>query len=192
MFLAISACLLASCEQIAYTCAPKTLNPHVIDFSLRPESWFTLNRDDPQSADGFSFNTKQCYVWRVATLDLGWWKAFAAHDPSHFVMEARGSEFRLSRAYRWDGMSLGETTLADLEASLLHDALYDAIQSGAPLKRRVADQIFLYMLRKNHADYASFTYRMVRAIGGIYNERYAQKSLLIVPTSPDVPASRLD
>lgn len=180
-----------SCEQLAYTCAPKTLDPEVIAFSKRPEAWFTLNTNDPQSADGYSFSTKQCYIWRVANKDLGWWKAYATHDPELFVMEARGSEFRLSRDYRWDGMSLGETTLSDLEGSLLHDALYDAIQSGAPLKRRVADQIFLYMQLKNRASFAGFTYRMVRAIGGIYNSKYAKKSLIIVPTSPGEPPTLL-
>ncbi len=173
--------MLASCEQMAYTCAPKSVDETVIEYAQTPEAWYSCRNDDPLSADGYSFSTKNFYSWTQEGIQLGWWKAYARHKPKQFVMEARGDTLIIAKNYRWDGMSLGTTYLFDLEGSLVHDALYDALQSGAPVKRSEADRFFYLLQKKKEASLSLPDYWVVRAIGGIYNDKYAQQNLIIVP-----------
>ncbi len=175
--------LICSCEPLAYACFPKTTGSDVVGLSQYSDAWFAMHCEDETSADGCSFSTKNTHCLHVPNVNFGKWTAYSLTDPDAKVMEAQGDTLIVDSKYRWDGMSLGETSVEELKASLFHDALYEAIQSGAPVERIDADRVFLAALRTDGAENADNYYWFVRMTGWIYNDYYTQPTLRIVPKS---------
>lgn len=178
--LAFVAPLMLSCQPLAYACFPKTTGEDVVALSKKPDAWFTLNCDDFASADGCSFTSKSNHQLHVPNVDFGTWIAYSLDNPDVKVMSACGSTLLLDGGYQWDGMSLGETSEEELKASFFHDALYEAIQSGAPVNRCDADRVFLAALRQDRASNADNYFWFVRMTGWIYNSFYTNPTLRIV------------
>ncbi len=175
--------LFCSCEPMAYVIFPKTTGQDVIAQASQEDAWFVLHRDDADSANGDSFTTKNKHYLHVPNVDFGCWAAYSLKNPQLKVMEARGATLLLENGYHWDGMSLGETSEEELKASLFHDALYEAIQSGAPVDRCDADRVFLAALRAGKASNADNFFWFVRMTGWFYNDYYTEPSLQIVTKS---------
>jgi hypothetical protein len=72
--------------------------------------------------------------------------------------------------YRWDGATYAWDTKETMRASLVHDALYQAIRMRAlPLVYRAkADELFLHILQADGVSYirAVYMYAAVRLCGG--------------------------
>ena len=86
-------------------------------------------------------------------------------------------------------MTFGRTKERDMMPSLLHDALYHALQNGAPLNRRTIDRCFLRQRREQKVFGAYGEYSLIRLFGGLYNRRDGAPTLLIRKTTPsDAPA----
>lgn len=168
---------------MAYALFPKTTGDDVIVQAAAANAWFILHTDDENSANSHSFTIKKKHHLHVPNVDFGNWCAYSLSDAQHKIMQASGSTLVLERGYNWDGMSLGETSAEELKASLFHDALYEAIQSGAPVKRGDADRIFLAALRADQASNASNYFWFVRMTGWFYNDYYTQPTLRIVTNS---------
>ncbi len=176
----LTSALLCSCEPMAYVLFPKTTGEDVVAQATKPDAWYILHHDDEDSANGHSFTIKKKYCLHVPNVDFGDWCAYSLTTPDAKVMEAHGGTLMLESGYNWDGMSLGETSEEELKASLFHDALYEAIQSGAPVDRCDADRVFLAALRADQASNASNYFWFVRMTGWFYNDYYTQATLRIV------------
>lgn len=103
------------------------------------------------------------------------------------MMEARGDTFILHRRYIWDGMTWGCTSSRDLMPTLLHDALYHALQNGAPVSRWEIDRLFLRMRRQSGKTWAYGEYLSIRIAGGLYNAA-GEKGTLLIENLQKTPA----
>lgn len=164
----------------------RQIEPGVIESSRAPGSWYAYM---PQRAPGFCFITRHAMVWHLPEVELGYWQGLNTAPPHRVLMEARGHIFILHRRYVWDGMTFGRTKERDMMPSLLHDALYHALQNGAPLSRRAIDRSFLRQRREQKVFGAYGEYSLIRLFGGLYNRREGGPTLLIRKTNPaSVPA----
>lgn len=128
-------------------------------------------------------------VWHLPDVELGYWLGVNPLPPHRVLMEARGHVFILHRRYVWDGKTVGITKERDMMPTLLHDALYHALQHGAPLNRRAIDRCFLRQRREQQVFGAYGEYSLIRLFGGMYNKREGDPTLWIRKTAPDaVPA----
>ncbi len=160
-------------------CFPKTTGEDVLAEAAQPDAWFELDDKDEESANGHSFSIKSEHILHVPNVDFGKWSAHTLDSSDDLVMSAKGDTLTIESGYSWDGMSLGETSAEELKASLFHDALYEAIQSGAPVSRLDADRVFLAALREDGAENASNFYWFVRMTGWFYNDYYTVPTLRI-------------
>lgn len=159
----------------------RQIEPGVIESSRAPGSWYAYM---PQRAPGFCFITRHAMVWHLPEVELGYWQGLNTAPPHRVLMEARGHTFILHRRYVWDGKTFGRTKERDMMPSLLHDALYHALQNGAPLSRRAIDRCFLRRRREQKVFGAYGEYSLIRMFGGLYNRREGAPSLFIRKTNP--------
>lgn len=170
------------CRQVVDVFNIKQITSEVVAGARQPESWYTFI---PSRAPGFCLMSRCGVVWRDPKANLGWWVARHYKAPHRVMMEARGNTFILRRSYVWDGMTWGKTTPKDLFPTLLHDALYHALRSGAPVKRREIDRLFLRIRRKTGVSGAYAEYMAIRLVGGVFvDSGDSSTRLLIERTSP--------
>lgn len=172
---------LVGCRSVVHTINMKQISPEVVTGASAPGSWYAYIAE---RAPGFCLVTRHAVVWRDGQMALGWWRALHPQPPHRVMMEARGDTFILHRRYVWDGMTWGRTEIKDLLPTLLHDALYHALQNGAPVSRRQIDRLFLRVRRAAGERWAYAEYLGIRIAGGLYNAAGDEASLLICPLSP--------
>lgn len=176
----LSLCLLlCSCHQILSAVNQKSFTPEVLADAQREDSWYGYL---PERAPYFCLITRESLTWRDPAMHLGHWRALHPKPPHRVLMEAHENTFTLHRSYVWDGMTWGNTEKRDLLPSLLHDALYHALQGNAPFPRREADRAFLRARRAAQVTNAYGEYLAIRWFGGIFNETHEnEKTILIEP-----------
>ncbi len=169
---------LASCRSFFDSLISHELDSLIINEGKKKESWYIY---DPEYDDRYCLRNKYPMGWQLVGVNLGYWQGYSPTPPHPLVMEARGEYFFLTKDYHWDGLSVGTTRYNDLEASLLHDALYHAIKEGAPIKRSIADRAFFQAQRENNGTSPYMSYALLRLFGGFYNSPDEEKTLLIRP-----------
>ncbi|MBQ8517732.1 MAG: hypothetical protein IJ498_09165 [Akkermansia sp.] len=179
------ALFVGGCRQVVYTVNMKQISPEVRAAAARPDSWYAWL---PERSPGFCLITRHAVVWRDLEMNLGCWRARHPLPPHRMMMEARGDTFILHRRYIWDGMTWGCTRPRDLMPTLLHDALYHALQNGAPVSRREIDRLFLRLRRQNGEGSAYAEYLGIRIAGGLFNAA-GEKGSLLIETEPSPPAA---
>lgn len=180
-----SALLCGSCRQVVHTINMKQISPEVRAAAAQPGCWYAYL---PDRSPGFCLITRHAIVWRDLEMNLGRWRARHPESPHRVLMEARGDTFILHRRYIWDGMTWGCTRPQDLLPTLLHDALYHALQNGAPVSRREIDRLFLRLRRQNGKIFAYAEYLGIRIAGGLYNAA-GDKGSLLIEGQGDTPAA---
>lgn len=179
----------SGCLQVAYTLGGKEIAPEVRAAAKETGAWYAyLSARDP----GFCLITRYAVVWHDPQLHLGYWRGHHPQAPHRVLMEARDTEFILHRRYVWDGMTWGRTETADLLPTLLHDALYHALQAGAPFPRREADRAYLRARRAAGGRRTWGEYAAIRLMGGLFNRFGAADSLFIEPIAPETPRAALE
>lgn len=158
----------------------KILAPEVIADAQQAGSWYGYL---PQYAPYFCLVTQTTLVWRDPAMKLGHWCAKHPRPPHRLLMEAHGDTFILHRGYVWDGMTWGRTEKRDLFPTLLHDALYHALQDNAPFPRREADRAFLRARRASRVSAPYAEYLAIRWFGGLFNQAHeeGQKTIIVEP-----------
>lgn len=176
----VCALCLCSCHQVLSAVNPKSLAPEVIEAAQQKGNWYGYL---PQYAPYFCLVTQDTLMWKDPQMKLGYWRARHPSPPHRLLMEARGDTFILHRSYVWDGMTWGRTEKRDLLPSLLHDALYHALQDNAPFPRREADRAFLRARRATHVFNAYGEYLAIRWFGGLFNEVHTdgEKTIIVEP-----------
>lgn len=159
----------------------KSLAPEVIEGAQKKDSWYGYL---PQYAPNFCLITQETLTWKDPQMNLGHWRALHPKAPHRLLMEAHGDTFILHRHYVWDGMTWGRTETRDLLPTLLHDALYHALQDNAPFPRREADLAFLRARRAAHAHHAYGEYLAIRWFGGLFNKAHGGEKTIIVEPMP--------
>ena len=159
----------------------KQISPEVRAAAAQPGCWYAYL---PERSPGFCLITRHAIVWRDLEMNLGRWRALHPESPHRVLMEARGDTFILHRRYIWDGMTWGCTRPQDLLPTLLHDALYHALQNGAPVSRREIDRL----RRQNGKLFAYAEYLGIRIAGGLYNAA-GDKGSLLIEGQGDAPAA---
>ena len=181
--------LLPGCRQLIHTVRIKQIAPEVVSAASEPGSWYAYL---PDMAPGFCLITRHAVWWQDTQMGLGWWRARHSSPPYRVMMEARGDTFILHRRYVWDGMTWGRTELQDLFPTLLHDALYHALQNGAPVSRRQVDRLFLRLRRESDVFWPYGEYLSIRIAGGLYNAAGDKGGLMIEPLTPGEPPAALE
>ena len=181
--------LLTGCRQVVYAVNMKQIAPEVKAAGLKPGNWYSYL---PERSPGFCLLTRYAVVWRDPQMQLGRWRARHPKPPRRLLMEARGDTFILHRRYLWDGMTWGCTRERDLLPTLLHDALYHALQNGAPVSRRQIDLLFLRLRRQSCAFWPWGEYMGIRIAGGLYNAAGEEGTLLIEPLAPESAPALLE
>lgn len=179
-FLPLSLCLLlCSCRQIISLVNQKSFAPEVLTDAQQEDNWYGYL---PERAPYFCLITRKSLTWRDPAMHLGHWRALHPMPPHRILMEAHEDTFTLHCSYVWDGMTWGRTEKSDLLPSLLHDALYHALQGNAPFSRSEADRAFLRARRAAHGNNAYGEYLALRWFGGLFNETHENdKTILIEP-----------
>ena len=180
---------LCGCRAVLDSVNPKIMEEGVKRGGTHPDGWY---RYMPQRDPGFCLMTRRAVIWHDAEMNLGYWRGLHPEPPHRVLMEARGNTFILHRPYVWDGMSWGHTRPRDLRPSLLHDALYHALQGGAPFPRREADRAFLRLRRSQHVPDALGEYLVIRWFGWAFNDPHGEVTILIEKTAPQQPAAPLE
>lgn len=181
--------LLPACTQVAHTVTCKQIAPEVAAAGLQLDSWYVYM---PKHAPGFCLLTRRAVVWYDPEMHLGSWCARHERPPYRVMMEARDSLFVLHRRYTWDGMSWGCTYPRDLMPTLLHDALYHALQVGAPFPRREADRAFLRARRQLNVPTAYGEYLCIRAFAGTFSAIWGDPCMSMEILPPDAPLTPLE
>ncbi len=169
---------LVSCRSFFDGLISHELDSLIIKEGKKKESWYIY---DPEYDDRYCLRNRFPMGWQLKGVNLGHWQGYSPTPPHRLVMEARGEFFFLTEDYHWDGLSVGKTRYNDLEASLLHDALYHAIKEGAPIDRVIADNAFFQAQRENKGSSPYMSYALLRLFGGFYNRPDEEKTLLIRP-----------
>lgn len=181
---------LAGCLQVAYTVGGKQIGADVKEAGHLQGAWYAYLPDrDP----GFCLITRRAVVWHDPQMQLGSWRAKLRKPPCRVLMEARNNVLVLHRRYVWDGRSWGCTHTEDLLPTLLHDALYQALQAGAPFPRRQADAAYLRAEKRIKMPVTAYReYAAVRTLGGLFNYFGNAEDLLIEPLPPGTPLAPLE
>lgn len=182
--LACLSLLCGGCRQVVHVINMKQISPEVRAAAAQPGCWYAYL---PERSPGFCLITRHAVVWRDLEMNLGNWRAIHPQPPHRVMMEARGDTFILHRRYIWDGMTWGCTSSRDLMPTLLHDALYHALQNGAPVSRWEIDRLFLRMRRQSGKTWAYGEYLSIRIAGGLYNAA-GEKGTLLIENLQKTPA----
>lgn len=173
---------LCSCKQVSRQILPKSIDSDVISYGQGEGNWYSIL---PERYPHFCLKTERALIWSFEDLDFGWWMATHPDAPHRVMMVARGNSFYLAHHYIWDGVSIGNSSMENLKASLLHDALYHALKEGADFKRVNADIAYARLMRANNSSRAGIDYFALRLTGGIFNMPDSEKTLIIIPTSKE-------
>lgn len=179
---------LAGCLQVAYTVGGKQIAAEV-QKGGKPASWYAYL---PDRAPGFCLITRRAVRWHDPQMRLGCWRARHTRPPYRVLMEARNDTLIIHRRYIWDGRTWGCTRPADLLPTLLHDALYQALQAGAPFPRQEADAAYRRACRRVAARHGSGEYAAIRLFGGLFNRFGNAEGLAIEPLPPEAPLAPLE
>ena len=171
---------LSSCYQLLSEVNCKSVAPEVIAEAQKKGNWYGYL---PQYAPYFCLITQETLMWKDPQMKLGHWRAKHPKAPHRLLMEAHGDTFILYRHYVWDGMTWGRTEKRDLLPTLLHDALYHALQDNAPFPRREADLAFLRARRASQVHNAYGEYLAIRWFGGMFNNVHTdgEKTIIVEP-----------
>lgn len=170
---------LCSCKQVVKQIMPKSIDNDVISYGQGEGNWYSII---PEQYPHFCLKTERALIWSFKDLDFGWWMGLHPDAPHRVMMVARGNSFYLAHHYIWDGVSIGNSSMKKLKASLLHDALYHALKEGADFQRINADIAYARLMRANKSRRAGIDYLALRLTGGIFNTPDSEKTLLIIPT----------
>lgn len=180
---------LCGCRQVGEALNPKVIDPAVIAAAQREGAWYGYV---PERAPGFCLVTQRAVIWHDPEMHLGSWRGRHPAPPHRVLMEARDSTLVLHRRYVWDGMTWGSTRPRDLLPTLLHDALYHALQGGAPFPRREADRAFLRARRATCVGTAYGEYLAIRSLGGFFNDTHGVETILVEQLPPQHPLQPLE
>lgn len=159
----------------------KSFAPDVVQAARMEGNWYGYM---PQYAPYFCLVTREKLVWHDPKMHLGYWRGLHPEPPHRVLMEAADDTFVLHRHYVWDGMTWGKTEMRDLHPSLLHDALYHALQDNAPFPRREADRAFLRARRAAGVRNAYGEYLLIRCFGGVFNNVHKEQRTIRVEPLP--------
>ncbi|MBR1982821.1 MAG: hypothetical protein IKA23_08730 [Akkermansia sp.] len=177
------------CRQVVNAVNVKQLSPQVVKCGEHPAGWYEYM---PQYAPYFCLKTRYAIVFYDPEMQLGHWRLLHPLPPRRVMMEARGDTLILHRSFVWDGMSFGNTVPQQLLPSLLHDALYYALQGNAPFERYEADAAFLRACRANGCSGCYAAYVSVRTLGGFFGQPPGTIAPVVELTSPTTPPAPLE
>lgn len=181
--------LLSSCRQVVDAVNMKQLAPELVEYGKGTEAWYEYM---PEYAPHFCLKTRFAIVYTDSQMQLGYWRLLHPLPPHRVMMEARGDSLILHRCFVWDGVSFGRTEPRELMPSLLHDALYYALQGNAPFSRREADMAFLRACRRYNCSGKYTSYLSVRAFGGFFGKPEGTIAPIVEVTSPATPPAPLE
>lgn len=171
-----------ACRSLIDAVNLKQLAPEIAEYGSRADSWYSYM---PEYAPYFCLKTRAHMIYTDPEMQLGYWLALHPEPPHRVMMEARGNTLILHRSFVWDGMSFGRTSSRELIPSLLHDALYYAMQGKAPLSRREVDKAFLRACRRYGCSGKYTAYLGVRTFGGLFGIPPGAQPPRIVLSSPE-------
>lgn len=180
---------LASCRQVVDAVNMKQLAPELVEYGKRPDAWYEYM---PEYAPYFCLKTRHAIEYKDPQMKLGYWRLLHPLPPHRVMMEARGDTLILHRSFVWDGVSFGRTEPREVMPSLLHDALYYALQGNAPFSRREADLAFLRACRRYNCSGKYTSYLSVRLLGGFFGKPEGTLAPIVEVTSPTTPPSPLE
>lgn len=180
---------LPGCRQVVEAVNMKQLAPEVVAGGQTPDGWYEYM---PGYAPYFCLKTRRTITFDDPRMNLGYWRVLHPEPPRRVLMEARGSRLILHRSFVWDGESFGGTVKEELLPSLLHDALYFALQGEAPFPRREADQAYLRACRQAGLWHKYPAYLGVRIFGGLFGTPPGGLPPIIETTSPANPPAPLE
>ena len=167
----------------------KQLAPELVEDAREPGAWYEYM---PEYAPHFCLKTRYHIVYSDPEMQLGYWRLRHPLPPHRVMMEARGDSLILHRSFVWDGVSFGRTEPRELMPSLLHDALYYALQGDAPFTRREADLAFLRACRRYNCSGKYASYLSVRTLGGFFGKPEGTIAPIVEVTSPATPPAPLE
>lgn len=182
-------CSLASCRQVIDTVNVKQLAPEIVAYGKQPDSWYEYM---PEYAPYFCLKTRHHLIYHDPEMQLGYWLARHPLPPHRVMMEARGDSLILHRSFVWDGETFGGTVPQELLPSLVHDALYFALQGNAPFPRREADLAYLRACRAAGLWHKYPAYLSVRTFGGLFGKPPGALPPIIEVSSAGTPPAPLD
>lgn len=180
---------LASCRQVVDAVNMKQLAPELVEYGKGADAWYEYM---PEYAPYFCLKTRYVIMYSDPEMALGYWRLRHPLPPHRVMMEARGDTLILHRNFVWDGVSFGHTEPRELMPSLLHDALYYALQGNAPFSRREADLAFLRACRRYNCSGKYTSYLSVRALGGFFGKPEGTIAPIVELTSPSTAPSPLE
>ena len=180
---------LASCRQMIDAVNMKQYAPEIVESGSRRGGWYEYM---PEYAPYFCLKTSKHIIFHDPEMQLGYWRAKHPLPPHRVMMEARGESLILHRSFVWDGESFGGTVKEELLPSLLHDALYFALQGKAPFPRREADQAYLRACRQAGLWHKYPAYLGVRIFGGLFGTPPGAQPPIIETTTPANPPAPLE
>ena len=181
--------LLGSCRQVIDAVNMKQLAPDIVEYGSRKGGWYEYL---PAYAPHFCLKTRHHIIYVDSEMNLGYWRAKHPQPPHRVMLEGRGDTLIIHRSFVWDGESFGGTVKEELLPSLLHDALYFALQGEAPFPRREADQAYLRACRQAGLWHKYPAYLGVRIFGGLFGTPPGGLPPIIETTSPVNPPAPLE
>lgn len=137
---------------------------------MNPDNWYSTTGNGR-----YKFVTSRQVTIGISKF-LGDWEAESLAD-SRVRFSLKDGTISVSRGYAWDGITGGFNTEKTMQASLVHDVLYQVIRNGFPVGRKKSDTIFRDILKKNRFFLRSIYYGVVRVVGWAFCRRGSEKSL---------------
>ena len=181
--------LLGSCRQVIDAVNMKQLAPDIVEYGSRKGGWYEYL---PAYAPHFCLKTRHHIIYFDSEMNLGYWRAKHPHPPHRVMLEGRGDTLIIHRSFVWDGESFGGTISEELLPSLVHDALYFAMQGKAPFTRREADCAYLRACRRAGLHHKYPAYLGVRTFGGLFGKPPGALPPIIEPASASMPPAPLE
>lgn len=181
-----SALTVCGCEQLGVLVLGKEIDAGVIRDAAGKESWYEFL---PEQYPGFCLRTTCVMICSSPQMNLGYWSGYDSDNPDEIMMEARGNTLVIYPGYVWDGKTIGTTTPEDLKSTLVHDALYHALASGADFARAEADEAYRRCRRQQGLPHANFEYRIIRLFGWWSSRPHGKRSMVVRIVTPESPWS---
>lgn len=180
----IAALTLGSCEQVGVMFVGKEIAPDVISRAGEQDSWYAFL---PEQHPGFCLRTTCTVIQTLPGRNIGYWSGFDSDSPGNIIMEARGNCLVIYPDYVWDGKSIGTTGTADLEATLIHDALYHALSGGACFSRREADRAYRAVRKRRGPSHIAAEYKLIRLFGWWSSRPHGKRTMIVRNCTPETP-----
>lgn len=164
----------------------KEIDERVIRDAARKGSWYEFL---PEQYPGFCLRTTCIMICSSPQMNIGYWSSYDSDEPHKIMMEARGHILVIYPGYVWDGKTIGTTTPADLQSTLIHDALYHALASGADFPRSEADKVYRRCRNQQNLPHADFEYRIIRLFGWWSSRPHGKRSMVVKMLTPESPWS---